>query len=115
LWKWSFLVSTTNGVTIDKVNLINIHSTPVFIGGSAGLHIQSGKILSNGGEIKYFENWEEGKTVASTGNCIFLGVGSSSQFFPQWNNIFENIKIDGFKYGYVERYKWVPIIIYIII
>ena len=35
----------------------------------------------------------------------FLGGGSSSQFFPQWNNIFENIKIDGFKYGYVERYK----------
>ena len=100
-----FLVSTTNGVTIDKVNLINIHSTPVFIGGSAGLHIQSGKIISNGGEIKYFENGEEGKTIASTGNCIFLGGGSSSQFFPQWNNIFENIKIDGFKYGYVERYK----------
>ena len=36
-----FLVSSSNGITIDKVNLINIHSTPVYVGGSAGLHIQN--------------------------------------------------------------------------
>ena len=42
---------------------------------------------------------------ATTGGAIFLVNGSSSQFLPQWNNIFENIKIEGFTYGYSERYN----------
>ena len=39
------------------------------------------------------------------GGGIFLVGGSSSQFLPQWNNVFKNIKIHGFKVGYTERYK----------
>ena len=100
-----FLVSSSNGVTIDKINLVNTHSTPIFVGGSGGLHVKSGKIISNGKELKYFEKGEAGTRKVSTGNAIFCVAGSSSQFFPQWNNIFENIKIEGFDYGYAERYK----------
>ena len=101
-----FLVSSANDIHIDKINLVNIHSTPIYVGGSAGLHIQSGKIISNGGEIKYSDfKGETGINNASTGSGIFIVAGSSSQFLPQWNNVFENIKIDGFKYGYCERYK----------
>ena len=101
-----FLVSSSNGITIDKANLINTHSTPVYVGGSAGLNIQSGKILSNNGEIKYSKyDGTTGTTEAAKGSAIFLVNGSSSQFLPQWNNVFENIKIEGYKYGYTERYK----------
>ena len=101
-----FLVSSSNDIHIDKINLININSTPIYVGGSGGLHVQSGKIISNGGEIKYSNfKGETGINNASTGSGIFIVAGSSSQFMPQWNNIFENIKINGFKYGYCERYK----------
>ena len=101
-----FLVSSSNDIHIDKINLINIHSTPIYVGGSAGLHVKSGKIISNGGLIKYHTyQGEDGTKNASTGGAIFLVGGSSSQFLPQWNNIFENIKIEGFDTGYTERYK----------
>ena len=101
-----FLVSSCNGITIDKVNLLNIHSTPVYVSGSGGLNIKSGKILSNGGEIKYTKyNGETDKVNSYTGFAIFLVAGSSGQFMPQWNNIFENIKIEGYTTGYAERYK----------
>ena len=101
-----FLVSSSNDIHIDKINLVNVNSTPIYVGGSAGLHIQSGKIISNGGEIKYCNfKGETGINNASTGSGIFIVAGSSSQFLPQWNNVFKNIKIDGFKYGYCERYK----------
>ena len=101
-----FLVSSSNGITIDKINLVNTHSTPVYVGGSAGLHIQSGKILTNGGNIKFSNfNGTTGTAGASKGNGIFLVNGSSSQFLPQWNDIFENIKIEGYDSGYTERYK----------
>ena len=70
-----FLVSSSNGITIDKVNLINIHATPVYVGGSAGLHIQSGKISTNGGELKY-ANYDgtTGTTTAATGGALFCVV-----------------------------------------
>ena len=101
-----FLVSSSNGITIDKINLVNTHSSAVYVGGSAGLHIKSGIIQSNGAELTYFTNKGEiGTTVASTGNGIFLVNGSSSQFMPQWNDIFENIIIKGYKCGYSERYN----------
>ena len=101
-----FLVSSSNDITIDKINLVNIHATPVYLGGSAGLHIQSGKINSNGGEIKSVNYKGEVEiNNATTGGAIFLVNGSSSQFLPQWNSIFENIKIEGFTYGYTERYN----------
>ena len=101
-----FLVSSSNGITIDKVNLVNTHSTPVYVGGSAGLHIQSGKILSNNGVIKYTKfNGETDTTKAAIGTGIFCVAGSSSQFMPQWYNVFENIKIEGYGTGYSERYK----------
>ena len=101
-----FLASSCNGITIDKINLVNTHSTPIYIGGSGGLHIKSGKIISNGGEIKYHDG-EGGLATSgvSTGTGIFIVAGSSSQFLPQWNNHFENIKIEGFYTGYSERYK----------
>ena len=101
-----FLVSSSNGVTIDKINLINTHSTPIYVGGSAGLHVQSGKIITNGKTIK-FSNFDgtTGTAGASKGNGIFLVNGSSSQFLPQWNDIFENIKIEGYDVGYTERFK----------
>ena len=101
-----FLVSSSNGITIDKVNLINTHSTPVFVGGSAGLRIQSGKIITNGKTIKYSNfNGSTGTVASSTGSGLFLVNGSSSQFLPQWNDVFENIKIEGYDIGYTERYK----------
>ena len=101
-----FLASSSNDIYIDKINLINIHSTPIYVGGSAGLHIQSGKIISNGGEIKFSTfKGETSVTKATTGGGIFLVGGSSSQFLPQWNNVFENIIIDGFNCGYTERYN----------
>ena len=100
-----FLVSSSNNVTIDKVNLLNIHTEPVFVSGSGGLHIKSGKILTNGGEIKYHENGVDGKTTANTNKGTFFVNGTSSQYFPQWNNILENLKISGFKYGLCERYN----------
>ena len=101
-----FLVSSSNDIKIDKINLVNVCSTPIYIGGSAGLQIQSGKIISNGGEVQFSKfNGEIGKKNATTSNAIFIVGGSSSQFLPQWNNVFENIKIDGFKSGYSERYK----------
>ena len=101
-----FLVSSSNDVHIDKINLVNINSTPIYVGGSAGLHIQSGKILSNGGNLIYYDfKGETGNNTASTGGAIFLVGGSSSQFLPQWNDIFENIIIEGFNVGYTERYK----------
>ena len=101
-----FLVSSSNGITIDKINLVNTHSTPVYVGGSAGLHLQSGKIITNGKTIK-FSNFDgtTGTAGASTGNGIFLVNGSSSQFLPQWNDVFENIKIEGYDTGYTERFK----------
>jgi hypothetical protein len=87
-----FLASSSNDIYIDKINLVNTHSTPIYVGGSAGLHIQSGKIISNGGEIKCSTFKGETAVVkATTGNGIFLVGGSSSQFLPQWNNVFENI------------------------
>ena len=89
-----FLASSSNDIYIDKINLINIHSTPIYVGGSAGLHIQSGKIISNVGEIKFSTfKGETSVTKATTGGAIFLVGGSSSQFLPQWNNAFENIKL----------------------
>ena len=101
-----FLVSSSNGITIDKINLVNTHSSAVYVGGSAGLHIKSGIIQTNGETLTYCNNKGEiGTTVASTGNGIFLVNGSSSQFMPQWNDIFENIKIKGYKCGYSERYN----------
>ena len=101
-----FLVSSSNDIHIDKNNLVNIHSTPVYVGGSAGFHIQNGKIISNGGNITYYDfKGNIGTNNAATGGGIFLVGGSSSQFLPQWNNVFKNIKIDGFKVGYTERYK----------
>ena len=100
-----FLVSSSNNITIDKVNLLNIHTEPVFVSGSGGLHIKSGKILSNGGEIKYHEKGVDGKTTANTNKGCFFVNGTSSQYFPQWNNILENLKIAGFKYGLCERYN----------
>ena len=101
-----FLVSSSNDIHIDKINLVNIHSTPIYVGGSAGLHIQSGKILTNGGNIIYYDfKGETGNNVATTSGAIFLVGGSSSQFLPQWNNCFENIIIDGFNVGYTERYN----------
>jgi len=101
-----FLVSSSNGITIDKINLVNTHATPIYVGGSAGLHVQSGKILTNNGEIKY-SNYDgtTGTTNAAKNSGIFLVGGSSSQFMPQWNDIFENIKIEGYNTGYSERYK----------
>jgi hypothetical protein len=101
-----FLVSSSNDITIDKINLINTHSTPVYVGGSAGLHLQSGKIITNGRELKFSNfNGTTGTAGASTGNAIFLVNGSSSHFLPQWNDVFENIKIEGYDTGYTERYK----------
>ena len=101
-----FLVSSSNGITIDKVNLVNTHSTPVYVGGSAGLHIQSGKILTNNGQIKFAKyDGTTGVTQASKNVGLFCVNGSSSHFLPQWNDVFENIKIEGYKYGYSERYK----------
>ena len=70
------------------------------------MHIQSGKISSNNGVIKYTTfNGETGTTKASIGSALFCVGGSSSQFMPQWNNSFENIKIEGYGTGYSERYK----------
>ena len=101
-----FLVSSSNGITIDKINLVNIHATPIYVGGSAGLNVKSGKILSNGGEIKYTKyDGTTGSTTATTGGAIFIVAGSSSHFLPQWNNVFENIKIEGFTTGYAERFR----------
>jgi len=101
-----FLASSSNDIYIDKINLVNIHATPIYVGGCAGLHIQSGKIISNGGEIKHSTfKGETDVTNATIGNAIFLVGGSSSQFLPQWNNVFENIIIDGFNCGYGERYN----------
>ena len=101
-----FLVSSSNGITIDKATLVNIHSTPVYVGGSAGLHIKCGKILTNSGEIKYTNNnGTTSSTNSSNSGAIFCVNGSSSQFLPQWNNVFENIKIEGYVNGYTERYK----------
>ena len=101
-----FLVSSSNDIHIDKINLVNIHATPIYVGGSAGLHVQSGQIISNGGVITYYNfKGEIGNSEATTGGGIFIVGGSSSQFLPQWNNVFKNIKIDGFKIGYSERYK----------
>ena len=101
-----FLVSSSNDIHIDKVKLVNIHSTPVYVGGSAGLNIKSGEILTNGGELKY-SNYDgtTGSNPASTSVALFCVAGSSSHFLPQWNNVFENIKLEGFKTGYAERYK----------
>ena len=101
-----FLASSCNGITFVKINLINCHAEPILVGGSGGLHIQSGRIISNGGEIKHTNfNGETGITNASTGTAIFLKNGSSSQFMPQWNNIFENIKITNFYNVILERYN----------
>ena len=101
-----FLVSSSNDIRVDKVKLINIRKEPFFVGGSAGLRIQSGEILTNGGELKYTKfDGTTGTDVASTSTGLFCVNGSSSYFIPQWNNIFENLKIEGFKYGYTERYK----------
>ena len=101
-----FLVSSSNGITIDKINLVNTHSTPVYVGGSAGLHIKGGKIQTNGKQLKYSNfNGSTGSVPAGAGTGIFLVNGSSSQFLPQWNDIFENIKIEGFDSGYTERFK----------
>ena len=101
-----FLVSSSNDIHIDKIKLVNIHSTPIYVGGSAGLNIQSGEILTNGGEIKYTDyKGNTATTNATTSAAIFSVGGSSSQFLPQWNNVFKNIKIEGFKTGYAERYK----------
>lgn len=101
-----FLVSSCNDIHIDKINLVNICSTPIYVGGSAGLQIKSGQIISNGGEAKYYiHDGTIGTKKATQSNAIFIVAGSSSQFLPQWNNVFENIKIDGFKSGYTERYK----------
>ena len=101
-----FLVSSSNGITVDKINLVNTHSTPIYVGGSAGLRCQSGKILTNGKQIK-FSNFDgtTGTANASQGNGIFLVNGSSSQFLPQWNDFFENIKIEGYDFGYTERFN----------
>ena len=67
-----FLVSSSNDITIDKINLVNIHSTPIYLGGSAGLHVQSGKITSNGGEIKSVNyKGEVELNQATTGGAIF--------------------------------------------
>ena len=100
-----FLVSSSTDITIDKINLINTHTHPIFLSGSAGLHIQSGQVITNGGELKYCENGEIGTRNASTIRGSLFVNGSSSQFFPQWNSILENLKISGFNYGYCERYK----------
>ena len=101
-----FLVSSSNDIRIDKINLVNIHSTPIYVGGSAGLQIKSGKILTNGGIIKYSNaDGTLGSVNATTSAAIFSVNGSSSHFLPQWNDVFENIKIEGFKTGYVERYR----------
>ena len=101
-----FLVSSSNDIKIDKIYLVNICATPIYVGGSAGLQIQSGKIISNGGEVQFSKfNGEIGTKNATTSNAIFIVAGSSSQFLPQWNNVFENIKIEGFNSGYSERYK----------
>ena len=101
-----FLVSSSNGITIDKVKLVNTHATPVYVGGSAGLNIKSGEILTNGGDLKY-SNYDgtTGSNPASTSTALFCVAGSSSHFLPQWNNVFENIKIEGYKTGYAERYR----------
>ena len=101
-----FLVSSSNGISIDKINLINTHSTPVYVSGSGGLQIHGGKILSNSGEIKYSKyNGETDTTNPVSGFAIFLVAGSSGQFMPQWNNVFENIKIEGYNTGYAERFR----------
>ncbi|MBO6243273.1 MAG: leucine-rich repeat domain-containing protein, partial [Clostridia bacterium] len=101
-----FLVSSSNCITIDKINLVNTHATPVYVGGSAGLHIQSGKILTNNGELKYSNfNGTTGSTEASKYGALFCVNGSSSQFLPQWNNVFENLIIEGYDTGYTERYN----------
>ena len=101
-----FLVSSSNGISIDKINLINTHSTPVYVSGSGGLQIHGGKILSNSGEIKYSKyNGETDTTKPVSGFAIFLVAGSSGQFMPQWNNVFENIKIEGYNTGYAERFR----------
>ena len=101
-----FLVSSSNGITFDKVNIINTHSTPVYVGGSGGLHIKSGKIITNGKLIKYSSfDGKTGTCQANTQNAIFSVNGSSSQFMPQWNNIYENIKLEGYDTGFTERYK----------
>ena len=100
-----FLVSSSNDISLDKVKLINIRKEPVFVGGSAGLWIQSGKILPNGGELKFIKlDGTIGTYVDSTSTGLFCVNSSSIYFIPEWNNIFENIKIEGFKYGYTERY-----------
>ena len=101
-----FLVSSSNDINIDKMKLVNIRATPIYVGGSGGLHIQGGKILTNGGTIKYSDyKGGTGIGTATTSTAIFSVGGTSSQFLPQWNNKFENIKIEGFKTGYAERYK----------
>ena len=101
-----FLVSSSNGITVDKVNLINTHLSPIYVSGSGGLRIQSGKISTNNGELKYStHDGKAGNTLASKGSGTLLVNGTTSQFFPQWNNVFENIKIEGYKVGYSERYK----------
>lgn len=100
------LVSSSNDIHIDKINLVNIHSTPIYVGGSASLHVQSGQIISNGGTITYYNfEGETGIKDCSSGSSIFIEAGSSSHFLPQWNIIFKNIKITGFNSGYCERYK----------
>ena len=101
-----FLVSSSNDIHIDKINLVNTHSTPIYVGGSAGLHVQSGKISTNGGELKYTKfDGTTGTTNAAKNAGIFSVAGSSSHFLPQWNNVFKNIVIEGYKTGYAERYK----------
>ena len=101
-----FGVSSSCGVTVDKINFLNSHDASIYVGGSASFTVKSGIIATNGNNMIYCSN--DGiigsvKALDGTAN-IYVG-GSSSVFLPQNDNIMNNIKIIGFKNGFTIRYK----------
>lgn len=101
-----FFCSSSNGITIDKVNLLNSHSTAIQVGGSANISVQGGKILSNGGALTYCSSsGSRGTVSANAGVANQLVNGSSSQFLAQHNNYFKNLAVSGYTYAFEERYR----------
>lgn len=100
-----FFCSSSNGITIDKVNLLNSMSTGIQVGGSANITVQGGRVLSNGGTVTYCSSSGTlGTASANSGVGNQLVNGSSSQFLAQHNNFFKNLTVSGYTYAFEERY-----------
>ncbi|MCR5725043.1 MAG: leucine-rich repeat domain-containing protein [Treponema sp.] len=101
-----FFCSSSNGITVDKVKLLNSMSTGIQVGGSANISVQGGQILSNGGTVTYCSSsGSKGTASANSGVANQLVNGSSSQFLAQHNNFFKNLTVSGYTYAFEERYR----------